>query len=256
MVNLIKANFYKIFRMKSFYICGCLGIAVAVLYLLSVNSQLGDLPPALFGYTGVKALMYGVTAGSLFCTIFISLFIPSEFSLGTIKNMISSGKSRLSIYFTKLIMGLFVVAAYTVMPALVAFSLGSFLWGPGELSRGDYLGLIRMVGLIILAEFAMQCLFIMVGFLVRRSGGTVAINLVSIMGTRVFVLPLIDSLVYKWLKIDTFSSEKYWPYTYSGEFLALNISQETLVTGLLVCAAAIIISSLIGALTFVKRDIK
>ena len=259
MVNLIKANFYKLFRMKSFYICGALAIINAVLNILLLNAQFasfGDISPAVFGYNGLRAGLYSLTSGVLFCTIFISLFIPQDFSFGTIKNIIASGKDRISIYFSQWIMGLFVTLLYTLIPAISAFILGNCLWGYGEVSRSDYLDALRTSALVILAVFAVQTVFMMVGFLVRRSGATIAISWIAAIGIESFIIPMADHLVLKYLKVQNFSFMKYYAQSYINQFLSLNLAKETLITGIIVCVSTILISSAIGIVSFIRRDVK
>lgn len=255
MLNLIRADFYKLFRMKSFYICGLLGVALSLLGIWATNLQFNGLPVQLFGYSGVTALMQGLSSGALFYTIFISLFVPNEFSFGTIKNMISSGQSRVSIYLSKVIIGIFTVASYVIINGVASLILGNILWGSGDFSRDDYLKILRMIALFIFVEVTMQCFFVMIGFLIRKSGGTVATNLLSTMFIA-GITTTINFLAYKWFNIENLKSDKYLPSFYSNVFLSLDIPQEEIITGLIVCVVAIIIFSSIGIWTFIKRDIK
>ena len=222
MLNLIKADFYKLFRMKSFYICGLLGTALSLLGIWAINLQLNGLPAELLGYSGITALIQGLSYVAIFYIIFISLFIPNEFSFGTIKNMVSSGQSRISIYLSKIVIGIFTVISYSLLSGVASWILGSIFWGNGDINRDDYLKILRMIGLFIIAEVAMQCIFIMVSFVIRRSGGAVAVNLVISMFFNTLVLGLINFLAYEWFKVEDFESSKYWPSSYSGKFLSLN----------------------------------
>lgn len=259
MLNLIKANFYKVVRMKSFYVCAVLAIINAALQIMYLNSQFasfGDISPAVFGYNGLRIGTQCLSSGMLFCTIFISMLIPQEFSLGTIKNIISSGKDRISIYFSQWIVSLVVSVLYTVIPALVGFILGNSLWGYGEVSRSDYLDTLRITGLMILAVFAMQSIFIMIGFLVRRSGATIAVSWVSMVGIGGFIIPIMDYLIEKFCNVQNFTFSKYWVQTYLQEFLSSHITMESLSLGIIVCVSTIVISSAVAIVSFVQRDIK
>ena len=195
MLNLIKADFYKLFRMKSFYICGLLGTALSLLGIWAINLQLNGLPAELLGYSGITALIQGLYSAGIFYIIFISLFIPNEFSFGTIKNMVSSGQSRISIYLSKVVIGIFTVISYSLLSGVASWILGSVFWGNGDITRDDYLKILRMIGLFIIAEVAMQCIFIMVSFVIRRSGGAVAVNLVITM-LNAIVFSSINFLAY------------------------------------------------------------
>lgn len=256
MINLLRADFYKLIRRKSFYICALLGMILSGLSIWTLNLSFNGMPASLFGYNASTALSYGITAGSLFCLIFVSMFVSGEFSFGTMKNIISSGQSRINIYLSKMIMTLMVVTIYTILCGIVAFIVGGILWGYEGISRDDYLNILRMIGLVISVEFAMNSLYLMVGFLVRGTGGTISINVLMGMIFRDFVLPLLNAGIYKLFENSDFDATKYWPNTYMSSFLSLSVESKDIIMGLTVCLAAILISSAIGIFTFVKRDIK
>lgn len=256
MINLLRADFYKLIRRKSFYICALLGMLLSGLSIWSLNQSFSGMPASLFGYNASTALSYGITGGSLFCLIFVSMFVSGEFSFGTMKNIISSGQSRINIYLSKMIMTLMIITVYTVLCGIVAFAVGGIFWGFEGISRDDYLSILRMIGLVISVELAMNSLYIMVSFLVRGTGGTISINVLMRMIFRDFVLPIINAGVYKFFKNSEFDAAKYWPDTYMSPFLSLTVETKDITMGLTVCLVAILISSAIGIFTFVKRDIK
>ena len=258
MINLIKADFYKLLRRKAFYICGALAIIFSFLRIVLINYNLesNGIPASLIGYNGFRAVPLAITAGSMFCTILVSMFIAGEFSFGTMKNIISGGQNRINIYLSKLIITLSITAVFVLLCVVTSFTTGSIFWGVGEATRDDYLGLLRMIGLIILVEFSMQCIFAMVGFLSRSTGGTIAINILTGMFVNSLVLPLISFGIYQIFKIENIQIERYWPYTYMQYFVYPEIRPEDLTTGLIVCLSAIVISSAIGIYSFVKRDVK
>ena len=112
MLNLLRADFYKLLRRKSFYICGILAIAVACLSVVIENMSFTyklhsmgmdfDSLPAMYRlyFSGISAFPRTIALGSIFITIIVSMFISSEFSFGTMKNIISAGKKpRKHLYF-------------------------------------------------------------------------------------------------------------------------------------------------------------
>lgn len=258
MINLIKADFYKLLRRKALYVCIILAIISSGLniVLMNYNMSLKGIPGSLLGYSGFSAIPFGIASGSIFCTILVSMFIASEFSFGTMKNIISSGQSRINIYLSKLIVTLAISAAFVLICAITPFVAGSICWGIGEATRDDYLNVLRMIGLVILVEFSMQCLFAMVAFLSRSTGGAVAINIIIGMFVRSLLLPIISFGVYSLFKVENIQIERYWPYTYMQLFIYPEIKSEDLIMGLIVCFSAIIITSAIGIFSFVKRDVK
>ncbi len=261
LLSVLRADFYKLLRMKSFYICGIIAMLLSVLNIgLSVyvmKTTYASIPASYFGFNGLVAFQNGLSSANLFFVIFISLFVSGEFTYGTIKNMVSSGRSRVSIYFSKIVSGISVVVIYSMACALVSGIIGTIAWGIGDnITRNDYLDLFRTIGLYILAEISRQCLFVMVGFIFKNSGSTVAINLLIAMGvfSRIFS-SLVDKLINNIPNIKDFSLEKYLPSHYCIKFLSLDITQDTIITGIIVCLVAIVVFSMFGYFIFEKRDI-
>lgn len=266
MLNLLRADFYKLLRRKSFYVCAILGIIVAclstVLENMTVNYSLQgmgmdfDSLPAVYRlyFSGVSAFSRTIGIAAIFITIMVTMFVASEFSFGTIKNIITTGKSRISVYTSKLIMALVISTIYTLLCALAGFVTGSILWGIGEITRTEYLEIFRMIGLIIAVEFSMQAVFTMISFIIRTTGAAMTVNL--IIGTIVSEsLPIINIVFKRMLSVEEFDVLKYWPYTYLGVFNQLEISTDQITQGLIVCAVAFVVPTIIGMFTFQKRDI-
>ncbi len=259
MLNLIRSDFYKLFRTKAFYICGVLAAIFSCLFgVVIINytiSQFGGISAKSLGYDGVYALTAGIIWANLLVTIMISMFIPNEFSYGTIKNIASKGVSRASIYLSKIVIAVSVSAIYILTCAVVSFTTGSIMWGTGELTREVYLDIFRMLGLFLLVESTMQCIYVMMGFFIRQTGGTVAANL-AIFIAMPDLIHLINFGIYSLLKVEDFDISKYWPSTYLSKYTSLDILQEDINVGMIVCAAYIVVSILVGIFFFYKRDVK
>lgn len=259
MISLLKADFYKLFRAKSFYICGFIAAALSILGVVllnsSINTELG-IDASLLGYDGLYALVTGVSQATLFVTIMNSIFVPSEFAHGTMKNIASRGFSRWSIYLSKLLVGIFVSVIYVLLCAICSFALGSIMWGTGEIDRAVSLDIARMLGLFLLAEVAIQSVFIMFGFIVRHTGGTSFTNLGITILAPTLILPIINFGLSEWCKLENFDISSYWPSTYLTRYLSLDILHEDITTGIIVCCAFIVVSTALGIFSFYKRDIK
>lgn len=254
MINVLKSDFYKLFLRKSFYICGIIAGAFGVLLVVLINNLYPNAKD--FGYSGINSIGVGIGQITLLTTIFLSMFIPSEFAFGTIKNMASRGINRASIYFSKLTIGIFTSVVYTIFVSLCGFIAGSIMWGVGEFKSDEGLQLLEMFGLFILAEICLQSVFIMIGFLVRHMGGTVAINLGIYMIISQVIFPIINYAVktLPWLGYEIDSAE-YWVGTYAQIFTAVNIEQDIVNKGIIVCLVYLILSTAIGILDFCRRDV-
>ena len=281
MLKLIKSDFYKLFRMKSLYICAAIAAVLAGLGIFSLNT-LDRMQYAMYGledmfvsqYTGVYSFTIGIGSAGLFATIIVSMFSASEFKFGTIKNIASRGISRTSIYFSKYIVTVFVSILYTLVCGIAAFIAGCCLGGVGDFDRTIFLDVLEVLGLFLLAMIAMQSIFQMIGFLVRSTGWTIGTNIAIFAFLPAMVLNLVDMAVNNWiapavssvewlsswLKIENFSSAQYWPFSYLSEFtnvdvLHMEFFQPVITRGIIVCAVYIVLATAIGVFTFQKRDI-
>lgn len=254
MLSVLKSDFYKLFLRKSFYICGLIAGAFGILLVVLINNVYPDAKD--FGYSGINSIGVGIGQITLLATIFLSMFIPSEFGFGTIKNMASRGISRINIYLSKLIVGIFTSIVYTIFVSLCGFVSGSIMWGVGEIKGNEGLDLLKMFGLFILAEICLQSVFIMVGFLVRHMGGTVAINLGIYVVISQVIFPIVDYAVKAWPLLGyNINSSEYWVGTYTQTFTAMNIEQDIINKGIIVCLVYFVLSTVIGVLDFCRRDI-
>ncbi len=281
MFGLIKSDFYKLFRMKSFCICAAIAAVLSGLGIFALDA-LDKAQYAMYGledmfisqYTGVYSLTLGLGSATLFTTILVSMFVPGEFKFGTIKNIASRGISRVGIYFSKYIVTIFISVVYSLICAAAAFITGCCLAGVGDFDRTIFLDILEVFGLFLLAQIAMQSIFQMIGFLVRSTGWTIGANIAIFAFLPSMVLNLIDFAVNSWLapavasvdwlsswlKIENFSSNNYWPFPYLSEFanidiLHMDFFQPVLTRGLIVCVVYIVLTTVIGLWTFQKRDI-
>lgn len=256
MLNLLRSDFYKLFRLKSFYICGIIATILGAfdVWFLNhnVNSELG-IDASVLGYNGIYASVMCLGEVVLLLSIFIAMFIPSEFSYGTIKNIASRGISRFNIYVSKLIVCAFVTVVYSLTVGIVGFTTGSIMWGVGDFSGEIAFNMFKSIGLFLLAVFAMECINIMVGFLLRHTGGTVATVLA--ISTLVPTLILIAEFFLKSKFDKEIELSKYWVGQYYG-MAKLDVANDVLQTGIIVSLVYIFVSSAIGIYSFYKRDVK
>lgn len=125
MINLLRANFARLFRFRPLWICVILSIAVSfindITFAITMNKdwiyKTGDL---IINQVGTIAMFLAA--------IFASLYLGTEYAHGTIRNKLASGHSRAGTYFANLIPvttgSLIIYAAYCA--PLVVMSL---IWG-------------------------------------------------------------------------------------------------------------------------------
>lgn len=256
MINVLRSDFYKLFLRKAFYICGLISGLIGVLLVVLINNEFPFAKE--LGYNGISSTYIGLGQVTLLTTVFLSMFVSSEFAYGTIKNMCSKGIGRVSIYLSKVVIGIFTSAVYTLFTGFCGFVAGSLMWGVGEFNIDEFWNILRLFGLFILAELCLQSVFIMIGFLIRHSGGTVSANLAVYVLAPALVIPVLDYIIksLRWFELEEGVSA-YWVGSYMQIFSGtLQLEQKVIVTGIIVCLAYFIVSTVIGIVSFCTRDVK
>lgn len=251
MLNLLRADYYKLRRSKSFFIC--LGIiSFFVTYVIidfSSSAHIKEqLSPSTFHwiYMMFKEKAFLPYFIPLLQAIFITMLITTEYSTGTIKDSVSLGFSRAKIYMSKLI----TVSLGSIIIMLVAiFFTGItafFVFGIyGSLSMYDFLLFVRMFLIQSLLYAAYASIFLMIAILIKNIGGTMAFSIFFSL-----ILGSLGSLVGE---------------SYSGRILLLMNFSPTAVphpqaVDIRIAIAAglsyLILFSGIGGITFKKQDIK
>ena len=208
MLNILKLDLYKMVRQKSFYIIGIISTAFSALFACinagTVRSlYLGNLE--LAKEQGIESLAINMPIIenvtllilndlALFMpALFAILFICSEFSNGTIKNIVSRGFSREKIFISKLICGIvtsiiyFTLTTLTVMISVRLVPELDKVPGSFDLSNEFY----SLLGFILLTNIALVSVAILLSFAVKKSGIASMIFFVSFL----LIIPIIGGLL-------------------------------------------------------------
>lgn len=251
MLNLLKADFYRLKRSKSFYIClGIIALFVSYVILdFTSSAHLKEqLSPSTFHWIYIlfveKAFLpYFIP---VLQAIFITMLITSEYSTGTIKDAVSLGFSRISIYLSKLItvavgsiILMLIAVLFTVITSIFVFGIyGSFTWY-------DVVLLIRMLIIQALLYTAYGSIFLMLTILIKNVGSAMAFNILFSL-----VLASLSSVVGN---------------SYFGRMLLLMNFTPTavpypkavdLIIAVVVGLSYLLLCFGIGGFTFKKQDIK
>jgi len=259
MVSILKADFFRLFKSKSFYICALVsavlfGLAIFVLdWSIKVTAAQGF--EMAFPYN--DALSYGIVSfmdGTvhMITGIFVAIFVTSEFSHGTMKNVVSKGFSKVYIYLSKLI-------AMTVAEYIIVFA--TFVTGTlcawivtkefGSLSGdfGEYF--FKSIGIELYLSFALIALMLMVSMSIKNMGGSIAINILGVMSLGNILFSLLEYMVNGKIKFSKFS------LIYNISFYTkMGASGSDYIRSLIVGAVFLIVSTVLGILIFKKSDVK
>lgn len=236
MKNLLKFEFHKLVRQKSFYICTIVMLALTFISLLITKTWAeSDLENAK-ELSGAATVLTAVSSSSftMLSGIFIALFACNDYDSQTIKNVYAHGFSRGKVYFSKLLTTLAAVVVMFAVMLVFSYVSGSALFG-NESAAGNYIGLI--FGQLILC-LAYAAFVFAVSLVIKKTGASVALAILgtSLVGT---VLNLGDAM----LKSETFKLSSYWLDAFMTDLTTLttDTSRLTLCMVLSVIYAAVFV---------------
>ncbi len=268
MSTLLKADCYKMFRQRSFYICLIVCVILAVIQvfsvdysstiLLSMSAADPSMAEIAAPYTtlSASAQLKGTFSlnGILFAAIFIPLFVSSEFRSGTVKNTLAKGFSRTQYFFSKWIVSLIFSIVVVLLYSAAATVTGTFLWGFGSVDAGYYSDIVQFVLLQILVNAAFASLFLMFSFLIRSTGGAIALN-VCVLQFASLAVSLIEMLLY-WCTGQDFPITNGWLATNVTQLITDPLTTTLAMQAIIVSLAYLLVCTGIGLVSFVKRDVK
>ena len=263
MTDLIKADYYRILKSKLFLIltiiCFVLPILTALTYLImeKVIALSSD-------FTGIEGLnisgrlliseSFALSSNmGLILSIFITIFIATDVSNGTLRNKLIAGKSRTSIYFSHFITTATISATLILMNVLVFILFTCLLFGYGATLDGAEM--VRIVFFLItgIITFVFSAsISTAITLSIKSSAASVIITVLAGMG-----FSIIASLVHQADPL----LDKTWlciiPTYTNSSFLASGIFKwQSFVIGILSYLIFGTAITLAGLYFFKKKDVK
>ncbi|MGN0474522.1 MAG: ABC transporter permease [Acutalibacteraceae bacterium] len=262
-MNVLKCEFIKLKKSIAFKVTWLITLCFSVLYGFMVSSS-GD------EYNGLSLLLNAFSDNMLYIiigSVIAGLFICNDFENRTFQESITCGNSHLSVIASKafvytLSMALACIPYPVISGAIVAAKYG---WGFETVGVSGVDFAARMALLLVSIFFAylpIMMFFVMVCFLVHKTGISFAINMPAMMiGT--IVLQMIQKYLFPQSEIYA----KIYGYSFPGlptmPFVYLNeealLVDVTLNNYLPIIIAGTVWSVLLfttAAVTFKKRDLK
>ena len=169
MLNLIRADIYKLLKSTSFRVCG-------VLFLLLMGSEnfLYHLVEKMGGGAGTQTTVISRIQGTdisyqILLAIVISLFIGSEYTCGTIKNLASKHYERNKIFASKWIVSVLLATVYFAASVVIVGITAMFYWKTGDMSGtviSDTAGFLFTKYILVLS---ITSLYVMAAFIIRKT---------------------------------------------------------------------------------------
>ena len=254
MKDLLKLEFRKLKRQKSFYIILTIMLAFIAISMITTKllaglakeiNEIGEGFGETFSAAGESVLLNFLSAGnfSLLTAIFVAIVVCDDFESHIIKNIFSRGYSRSDFYFAKFIY--LVVATSIMFVASVALSavLSQVLFG----INGDIKKIVVLISLQYLASLAGVSLYFLISVAVKKLGGTIALNIFA-PSIVALLLGLIDTAI----KSENFSIADYWYASFTTSLADITVDKTRLIVCGVLSAIYLLIFVLLGY-TFNER---
>lgn len=261
MLNILKSEFYKLKKSKTFWVCIALSLIFAIIMIVAMqtsmsmallpnhdpdlDSMLEIIPLA----SGTYMLGYLLSMGfnTVFVGIFVAIFISSEFSCGTMKNTLSRGADRKKVFLSKFLVCGCAALIMQFVFMITALFAGTIVWGFGTATFSGMLGMILTQSLLTLAYTA---LFTFISMSMRSNGGAIATNIMCV--TMASTLFSAISMLFGG-RIDL---GNYWIGGAVSKLATVTPASGDIVQGIIIAVIWTVAAIMIGTTLFQKQDVK
>jgi ABC-2 type transport system permease protein len=255
MINLIKAELFKLKRNKTFWVL--IGVVTALYALLNYlviidwwNMSTGFNDIGLKEFNALEMMKTPIVFNLGISTL-AGFFINSDYTNGTIKNQILSGNKRSHIYLSKLIVfSLGVIVISVILPVVTAI-LETILLGHSEIyspSTVNYL--IRSFSLYTIIIIAYSAIIMFISSLTGESGKTIIITIM--MTIILFVIEKLLAPMNEITKVIYENSIFYQIYQAFNPVLTTN----EIIKNIFISIATLCIITYFGITIFKRKEIK
>lgn len=172
MTRLLRANFARLWKTTSFWVCTAISAALSAASVVSGYM----MRPISVEYMGTSMISNASNA-LLFIAIFAALYLGTDHSNGTIRNKLIIGRTRIEIYFANLITIIAIGIMQLGAACAASCAAGAFLGGKLGMPVGEF---ALKMAILVCAISAICALFTVIGMLCNSKSLIVTITLVSI----------------------------------------------------------------------------
>ena len=247
MFNLFKIEFYKLKKLKTFYIF----IVLSLLQIIPIYYFGGSLK----GLNGKETLAYMLFIQSNLGTnilmgAFVGYFIVNEFTSGYIKNLIANGHKRCNIFLSKSIVCYLGSTVIALLPAIVMMLINIHKLGCGErFTINSAMHLVRILMLATITYLGVVSITILLSFLIRRNTAISIIILALDFINRILNIMIVKIPSLEWVLSKT-------TYMQPVASLSKEATSKYMIQGIIVSSLTIILTTIIGIYSFEKSEIK
>jgi len=180
----MKADLYRIFRGKAFYITLLLFLAFILLQVVTGYTE--SLIPTMqdrnntpiTGATAPFEMMNNSDTTLFFLLSFIVTVAAFDFSAGTVKNVLASGTERAQYYLAKLVLSLIFCFLISFVMVTLSSAMATMIRGFGGEFDTAFIGRVsRAFGAQLIVLFAVTCVGVFFVFVAKNVAATIALFL-------------------------------------------------------------------------------
>ena len=213
MMNLLRLEFRRLFRAKSFYICTVISLVMIlisaattkmVLNMASSAEEFGEAFGSMLQTPTSFSLLKSTASSSLtmVLAIFLSIFVTEDYTSDTIKNVYSKGHSRDRVFFAKCISAFAASIIMILVCALFSFALGKIFFGEVGTPGKNYASSLLAELVILLAYVS---LFFTIAIAFKKTGTSIAVSIIGPL-----LVGLLLTLGNTMIKSDDVNLSDYW----------------------------------------------
>ncbi len=265
MINLLKAELYKLQKSRSFWVSGGLivlfAVSIYLFYVLLRDGMIngmdqegaviqGELPA--LGILDILRQIFANRNAVIFATIFVSLFVLGDYRSGAVKNFEGKGLRRDEIYLAKFLVTELGAVLLYLMAALAVFLGGIVFFGTEQINGGFFRSFLSYLSLQLLYLTGYTAVIVLICEMTRNTAGL----LISVLGILMFSSVLLQGVD---LILDTlgvsFSISRYWVMTAMDRCPVTDISRQFIMESGLVAAGWLVVSLGAGMVYHMRKDI-
>jgi ABC-type transport system involved in multi-copper enzyme maturation permease subunit len=241
MLNLLRSDFYRLFKGKTIYVTFAIVLAFMVLL------------PFMEKNTGYEVLIGGLGENDFILLALLPiLFVIAaiDFQFGTIKNALSYGTSRTGLYFSKLILaGVYCIIMYLSVILVKTLSGTAFNGFQGEITSEILLSVLEVAGIQICLLLGAVSVGIAIIFMFQSSAVFCAVFATFFYGTLAILYGLSVVLQYPFTKASLLAT--------MGAVSSIDsLTWDNVAHALSLAAVYIVGSAVLGILFSRKSEIK
>lgn len=219
MINLLRAEFFKVRKSKSVYICTVVMIAFTLFsygmfaMLESIQQEMVDSglimeeDMSFLGVHNILAVVQEVfvESGVIIVTVFAAIFVIGEYRRGAIKNIAGKGYSRWKIFLVKYTVTTITVLAMMIITEIAAVLFGLLIVGTDGINGEFWKNFFQYSGIELLLSAALIGVVILICELTRNMGAGISIGICIIIFSTLLTSGL-DLIFHK----AEFNVSDYW----------------------------------------------